>query len=110
MPRKPAKKTASGSESPGELSFEEALGSLEELVESMENDQLPLGELVAHYEKGANLLQHCEKTLSEARKRIELIKLTPPEEKGLESGADHAETSGTAGGAPEPEGDDIRLL
>ena len=107
-----ARKSASKSARPGppdEPTFEEALQQLEGLVEAMENDQLPLEQLVAHYEKGAKLLQHCEQTLAAARKRIELIKLAPTEEKGLASGADPDETAGTA--APDAEDDDdIRLL
>jgi len=67
-------------------SFEEALGALEKLVEAMENDQLPLEDLVAHYENGAGLLQHCEKVLEAAKKRIELIEISPPPENGLASG------------------------
>ncbi|NNC90635.1 MAG: exodeoxyribonuclease VII small subunit [Akkermansiaceae bacterium] len=110
MPRKPAPKPAARPGSGEDLSFEEALQKLESLVDAMENDQLPLEELVAHYERGAGLLQHCETTLAAARKRIELIKLTPPEEKGLESGGEPAEASGPAGDAAGDEGDDIRLL
>ena len=49
-----AKKKAKGSEV---RTFEEAMEELESLVEAMEGDQLPLEELVAHYEKGAGLLQ-----------------------------------------------------
>ena len=92
--------------------FEKALGDLEKLVEAMENDQLPLEELVAHYEKGAKLLQHCEQVLDTARKRIELIEISPPAENGLEAEASSAETSGASGNV-DPEAndqDDIRLL
>jgi exodeoxyribonuclease VII small subunit len=92
--------------------FEDALSDLENLVEAMENDQLPLEDLVAHYEKGAKLLQHCEQVLDAARKRIELIEISPSAENGLESSASPAEDS-VASGDLDPEADDnddIRLL
>lgn len=107
MAKKSAKKQA-----PTGQSFEEALGELEGLVEAMENDQLPLEKLVAHYEKGAGLLQHCEQVLAEARKRIELIELNPtPENELAQEGSSvddpQAPAEPTAGQDPQ---DDIRLL
>ena len=92
--------------------FEDALSDLERLVEAMENDQLPLEDLVSHYEKGAKLLQHCEQVLNAARKRIELIEISPQEQNELESNASPAEDS-NASGDLDPESDDkddIRLL
>ena len=56
-------------------SFEEALAGLEAIVEAMEHEQLPLEDLVAHYEKGSALLDRCESILQSARDRIELITL-----------------------------------
>lgn len=70
-----------------DLSFEEAMAELENIVEAMEGEQLPLEELIARYEAGARLLKHCDSVLTGARKRIELITLTdreagkPPESK-----------------------------
>lgn len=104
MARKPAK-----SKTP---TFEDALRDLESLVEAMENDQLPLEDLVAHYEKGAGLLQHCEQILETARKRIELIELTPPAENKLESSpAPDEDPATSAASAPATDdNDDIRLF
>ena len=92
--------------------FEEALGALEELVEAMENDQLPLEDLVGHYEKGAGLLQHCEKVLEAAKKRIELIEISPPTENGLASSASTVDDPGSPESprACGDENDDIQLL
>jgi exodeoxyribonuclease VII small subunit len=56
-------------------SFEDALAELESIIESMEHEQLPLEDLVACYEKGSTLLNHCEGILQGARSRIELITL-----------------------------------
>lgn len=58
-------------------SFEQALGELEEMVETMESGQLPLEKLIANYERGAQLISHCETVLDDARKRLELITLKP---------------------------------
>lgn len=104
MPRKPASKKQAPS-------FEEALDTLERLVESMENDQLPLEELVSRYEQGADLLRHCENVLGVAKKRIEMIEITPPNENELETGPSRADDprNATQSGDGE-ESDDIKLL
>ena len=63
--------------------FEEALEELESMVDTMESDHLPLEKLITSYERGAELISHCEKVLGNARKRLELITLhpqSPPEE------------------------------
>jgi exodeoxyribonuclease VII small subunit len=97
---------------PAEPSFEDALARLEALVESMEHEQLPLEELVASYEKGSALLNHCEAILKTARGRIELITLRNQNENSPD-----AEASGTQAPAPLPamdevpnNDDDIRLF
>ncbi len=70
-----AKKTTESPPESSSLSFEEALASLEEIVEQMENGDLPLEELVSHYEKGSKLGVHCEKVLNIAQEKIQLITL-----------------------------------
>jgi len=71
------------------LSFEDALGKLEGIVESMESEQLPLEDLVSQYEAGSALLKHCDSVLSAARERIELITLSNNEGKGAETLPSH---------------------
>jgi len=68
-------------------SFEDALAGLEAIVEAMEHEQLPLEELVAHYEKGSALLNRCESILQAARGRIELITLRNQNEIALDAPA-----------------------
>ena len=96
----------------GASTFEEAMGELESLVEAMENDQLPLEDLVAHYEKGAGLLRHCEKVLSAAKERIELIEVSNSPEKDLVPGPEEDDGSAGSSGPSSVESveDDIRLL
>ena len=104
-----AKKKAKESEV---RTFEDAMEELESLVEAMEGDQLPLEQLVAHYEQGAGLLQHCEKVLAAAKQRIELIEVGNSPEKNLAPNSEEVEDSPVASDGPTAESpeDDIRLL
>lgn len=96
-----------------EPSFEDAISALEEIVEAMEHDQLPLGKLVEYYEKGNSLLQSCESLLNTAKNRIELITLRN-QEIGLESNAASGQIPGPASAATHAvdpdDDDDIRLF
>lgn len=56
------------------LSFEDALGKLEAIVESMESGEVPLAELLAKFEEGARLLKVCETRLKDAELKIEQLK------------------------------------
>lgn len=73
MPKAPNKPKAPKSDS-SDLAFEDALGQLEELVREMESDQMPLEDLIGHYERGSSLYRVCEKRLDEAHGRIEIIR------------------------------------
>jgi exodeoxyribonuclease VII small subunit len=59
---------------PPTLSFEEALGRLEAIVESMESGDVPLADLLAKFEAGNELLKQCEARLKDAEIKIELLK------------------------------------
>ena len=56
------------------LSFEDALGKLEAIVESMESGEVPLAELLAKFEEGTKLLKVCESRLKDAELKIEQLK------------------------------------
>lgn len=58
-----------------DLSFEQAMERLEEIVGSMESDRMPLDEMVTAYEEGMKLLQRCRQRIENARYRIESISL-----------------------------------
>lgn len=62
----------STAESP-EHTFESAIARLESLVEEMESDRMPLEQLLVAYEEGNRLVKVCQKKLTEAEKKIELI-------------------------------------
>jgi exodeoxyribonuclease VII small subunit len=71
----PARRKNESASPATDLSFEDAMAELENIVEAMEGEQLPLEKLIARYEAGASLLKHCDSLLTGARKRIELITL-----------------------------------
>ena len=58
----------------GKMSFEDALRDLEEIVESLNDDELELEKAITAYEKGMELKKICEQRLKEAKLRIENIK------------------------------------
>lgn len=62
------------------LSFEESLKALEEIVEELDSGSIDLDKAVSAYEKGAQLKLHCEKKLKEAKLRIEKIEVSSNEE------------------------------
>ncbi len=53
--------------------FEEALKKLEDIVEAMESDDLPLETLLAKYEEGAKLVKICQQKLAEAELKIQQL-------------------------------------
>lgn len=57
------------------MSFETALGELEQIVGTLEAGKAPLAESIAIYERGEALKSHCEKLLKQAEARIEKITL-----------------------------------
>jgi exodeoxyribonuclease VII small subunit len=58
---------------PTEETFESAMARLEQIVEHMESDKLPLEELMTRYEEGVSLVKVCEQKLAAVEKRIEII-------------------------------------
>lgn len=58
---------------PSDLSFEEALRQLEEIVSVLERGDISLDDAIAAYEKGTRLKSHCQKRLEEARLKVEKI-------------------------------------
>ena len=56
-----------------ELSFEEALRRLEEVVRTLEKGEAPLDKSIELYQEGDRLKRHCEARLKAAQARIEQI-------------------------------------
>ena len=56
-----------------ELSFEDALRRLEEIVRTLERGEAPLDRSIELYQEGDRLKRHCEARLKAAQARIEQI-------------------------------------
>jgi len=57
------------------LSFEQALGELEKIVERLEQGNVALEESISQYERGEKLRDHCQKLLGAAEAKVEKIRL-----------------------------------
>ena len=56
-----------------DITFEDALQRLEQLVDQLEAGKLGLEESLKVFEEGVGLARHCARYLDEAEKRIELL-------------------------------------
>jgi|Deesub1362A_J573_1020465.scaffolds.fasta_scaffold07493_3 exodeoxyribonuclease VII small subunit len=56
-----------------EPGFEESLRRLEEIVDRLEGDELPLEEALALFEEGVKLAEECGKRLDAAEKKVMLL-------------------------------------
>lgn len=56
-----------------EPTFEEALARLQTIVETMEQGDLPLQELIAQYSEGMKLAAVCSQALGRAEKAMDLL-------------------------------------
>jgi exodeoxyribonuclease VII small subunit len=67
------------------LGFEEAMAELEQLIQAVENNRLPLEETLQSYQRGQQLIARCNTLLRDAEQRIQqfddehLSDFTPPE-------------------------------
>jgi exodeoxyribonuclease VII small subunit len=57
------------------MTFEQALGELERIVQELERGQLELDAAIKAYERGSQLKAHCTAKLREAQLRVERISL-----------------------------------
>lgn len=56
-----------------EMSFEEALQELTNLVKRLDSDQEGLSDAINAFERGIKLKTHCEQKLQEAKLKVEKI-------------------------------------
>lgn len=56
-----------------EMTFEQALLALEEIVQQLERGDVPLDQSIELYERGEKLRAACQKRLDSAQERIEKI-------------------------------------
>lgn len=90
------------------LSFEESIKNLTEIVNQIETGQVPLAESLEKYEKGMSIIRHCRQILLKAEKRIQEIseerELCPRDGNADEPEADKAEENASAENEREEEG------
>ena len=58
-----------------EMSFEEAMGELEQVVRNLEMGNVPLDQSIQLYERGAALKARCEAKLKQAEEKVAQITL-----------------------------------
>lgn len=56
-----------------ELSYEEAIKELEQIVEDLENDQLTLEESIRKFKRGVELYNYCNKILTKLEGEIKIL-------------------------------------
>jgi exodeoxyribonuclease VII small subunit len=54
-------------------SFEDSMKRLDEIVEQLEEDKLPLDRMIALYEEGVGLARSCGEKLEAAEQKVRLI-------------------------------------
>ena len=70
---------------PKKISYEEASSKLESIIEAMEDGSIPLAELVAQFEEGANLLKLCQKELKQAELKIQKLDMNDGSESDFDA-------------------------
>lgn len=56
-----------------EKGFEESIEELEQIVESLEKEDLNLDDSIAKFEQGMKIAKDCNKKLEEAEKKITIL-------------------------------------
>ena len=56
-----------------ELSFEQALENLEEIIQRMESGEAPLDSLITHYQTGVKMLKLCREKIESAEMNIKEV-------------------------------------
>ena len=58
------------------MSFEQALQTLERIVDDLERGDVPLDQSIRIYERGEALKAHCDRLLKAAEDKVEKIRLS----------------------------------
>ncbi|MEM7622393.1 MAG: exodeoxyribonuclease VII small subunit [Planctomycetota bacterium] len=72
-PAAPSAGDAASDGSDASLSYEEAVESLEALIDRIESGEIGLEASIAAYERGASLVKRCREILGRAEQRIEQL-------------------------------------
>ena len=60
-----------------EMSFEEMLRRLEEIVRGLDSVETPLDQALALFEEGASLVKNCTRVLDEAQQKVAFLTTAP---------------------------------
>ena len=59
------------------LTFEEAMDKLEQIVSEMERGGIPLEQMMSKFEEGAKLAKYCQEKLAGLKKKMEILTRRP---------------------------------
>ncbi len=69
----PTRKKSAAAKGEQPFDFEKNLTELEQLVEAMEDGELPLEESLKKFEQGIQLIRSCQTALTEAEQKVEIL-------------------------------------
>lgn len=74
----------------GEMTFEAAIGRLEEIVSLLQDNDAPLEDSLRLFEEGAGLAEYCDSKLKKAEQSVREIteKAQPGEKNGEDAGGE----------------------
>jgi exodeoxyribonuclease VII small subunit len=73
MPKATPSQAPAQASQPVPESYEEAVQELEQLLAKLESGQLPLDQLLTHYQRGTNLLAYCRERLAAIENQISVL-------------------------------------
>ena len=56
-----------------ELTFEQAMSRLEQIVRSLEGGNVPLEDLISLFDEGTKLVKHCTERLDKAEEKVRIL-------------------------------------
>lgn len=59
-------------------SFEQSMAELEQLVQQLEQGELPLDQALAHFERGIQLTRQCQQQLEQAEQKVKVLLADSP--------------------------------
>lgn len=68
-----------------DLTFEQALAELEQIVKTLESGNIDLDKSISQYERGEALKTYCSEKLKEAEQKVEKITLSNGIPQGIEN-------------------------
>lgn len=63
------------SEIKNEITFEQALARLEQIVRSLEGGNVPLEDLISLFDEGTSLVKLCTERLDKAEEKVKLLQM-----------------------------------